>query len=63
MLNGVPDGTTARVVQLVLSSGQVWRENADGLWWSKSSPSGSWHPPLITGSDGSRTIPIASHVS
>jgi hypothetical protein len=48
VINGVPDGTTGRVVQLVLSGGQVWQENADGLWWAKSSPTGSWNPPLGT---------------
>jgi hypothetical protein len=48
VINGVPDPTTARVVQLVLSGGEVWQENADGLWWVKSSPNGSWNPPLGT---------------
>jgi hypothetical protein len=48
VINGTPDGATAHVVQLVLSGGQVWQENSAGLWWSKSSPTGSWDPPQGT---------------
>ena len=49
VINGVPDPTTSRVVALVHSSdGQVWQQNADGLWWGKSSPSGSWEPQYGT---------------
>lgn len=45
VINGTPDPTTARVVALVYSDGQVWQENADGLWWAKSSPTDGWNPP------------------
>jgi len=48
MVNGVLDQTTARVVALVYSKGQVWQQNADGLWWAKASPSGGWNPPYGT---------------
>lgn len=48
MVNGVIDQTTDRVVALVYSNGQVWQENADGLWWSKDSPTGQWSPAYGT---------------
>ena len=48
VINGTPDPTTARVVALVYSNGQVWQENADGLWWGKSTSTDGWNPPYGT---------------
>ncbi len=44
-VNGVIDASTGRVTVLALENGQVWQENADQLWWSKSTPSDTWNPP------------------
>ncbi|MFL5287197.1 MAG: hypothetical protein ACJ8AW_41070 [Rhodopila sp.] len=46
--------TTARVVALVYKNGQVWQENADKLWWAKTTPADQWSPPL-----GTATPPVA----
>jgi hypothetical protein len=48
LINGVADPTTARVVQLVYSGGAVWQQNADGLWWAKTSPTAAWEPTYGT---------------
>jgi hypothetical protein len=53
-VNGVADMTTARVVALVYKNGQVWQENADKLWWAKTTPSDQWSPP-----SGTATPPVA----
>jgi len=42
--NRAADPTTARVTALAYEQGQVWQENADGLWWAKSVPSDTWSP-------------------
>lgn len=51
-VNGVADPTTARVIGLVYSSGQVWQQNADNFWWAKTTPGDQWSPP-----DGTSTAP------
>jgi hypothetical protein len=48
VVNGVADTTTGRVVALVYKGGQVWQENADKLWWAKTTPTDPWSPPLGT---------------
>jgi hypothetical protein len=45
LVNGVADPTTARVIGLVYVNDQIWQQNADNLWWGKSSPTGPWLPP------------------
>ncbi len=47
-VNGVVDTTTARVIALAYENGQVWQENADRAWWSKSRASDSWSPTYGT---------------
>jgi len=32
------------VVALAYKGGKVWQENADKLWWGKSTPSDHWSP-------------------
>ncbi|WP_428486556.1 beta strand repeat-containing protein [Rhodopila sp.] len=44
-LNGAADPTTANVTQMAYVNGQVWQENASGLWWSKTTPASPWSPP------------------
>jgi len=44
-INGIADPTTANVDELAYENGSVWQENANGLWWSKTSPSDAWNPP------------------
>jgi endoglucanase len=41
-VNGTTDATTARVTELAYVNGSVYQENADSLWWSKTSPTASW---------------------
>ena len=53
LVNGQTDWSTARVVALVYSQGQVWQENADGNWWGRSDPSSQWQPTY-----GTKTAPI-----
>ena len=47
-VNGVVDPTTANVIKLAYVNGQVWQENADNLWWAKSSPCDAWSPAYGT---------------
>ena len=47
-LNGVVDPTTANVIELAYVNGQIWQENADDLWWSKTNPSDPWGPTYGT---------------
>lgn len=47
-VNGVADPTTANVVELAYVNGQVWQQNTQGLWWSKSAPADAWDPPYGT---------------
>lgn len=41
-VNGVIDPTTHRVVAMGYANGQIWQENADKNWWSKTSSSDAW---------------------
>lgn len=43
-VNEFDDPITARVVALAYVNGQIWQENADKLWWSKTLPSDTWSP-------------------
>ncbi|HYZ20876.1 MAG TPA: hypothetical protein VE690_01850, partial [Rhodopila sp.] len=43
-VNGTPDTTTGRVIELAYVNGTVWQENADKLWWGKTSPTAAWSP-------------------
>jgi hypothetical protein len=52
LVNGSTDWSTARVVALVYSNGQVWQENADGNWWGKTGPADQWQPTY-----GTKTAP------
>lgn len=47
-VNGVVDPATADVIKLAYVNGKVWQENADNLWWAKSSPSDAWSPDYGT---------------
>jgi hypothetical protein len=47
-VNGTIDPTTANVIELAYVNGQIWQENSQGLWWSKSAPADSWEPPYGT---------------
>ena len=47
-VNGLVDPTTARVTALAYENGVIWQENADRLWWSKTSPSAPWSPTYGT---------------
>ena len=42
VVDGAVDATTAHVVQMDLVNGQIWQENADGNWYSKTKPSDQW---------------------
>jgi hypothetical protein len=62
-LNGVADPTTARVIKLAYVNGQIWQENADNMWWSKSQPADSWNPvqgQIVTLKDPNGTLTDAS---
>lgn len=43
-VNGIPDATTANVTKLAWVSGSIWQENANRLWWAKTSPAAAWSP-------------------
>ena len=43
-VNGVVDPTTANVIELAYVNGEVWQENANDLWWAKTTPSDQWGP-------------------
>lgn len=43
-VNGVPDTTTAGVLELAYVGGTVWQENNAALWWGKTSPTAAWLP-------------------
>ena len=47
-VNEFDDPITARVVALAYVNGQIWQENADKLWWSKTLPTDSWSPNFGT---------------
>jgi hypothetical protein len=53
-VNGAIDPTTANVIELAYVNGQIWQENSQGLWWSKSAPADAWSPPY-----GTPDIPIS----
>jgi hypothetical protein len=48
-VNGVPDATTASVVELALVNGLVWKETAGGIWQSKALPTDTWSTATTTG--------------
>lgn len=52
-VNGTPDGQSGNVVELAYEKGQIWQENTDHMWWSKSSPSDTWGPTY-----GTSTSPV-----
>jgi hypothetical protein len=43
-VNGTVDATTGRVILLAYENSVIWQENADDLWWSKTSVSATWLP-------------------
>jgi hypothetical protein len=47
-VDGMIDATTANVVELAHVSGEVWQENASGLWWGKTSQIAPWSPAAGT---------------
>jgi hypothetical protein len=47
-VNGVPDPTTANVLELAYINGVVWQKNSADMWWSKTSPNAAWEPPYGT---------------
>nr|WP_294531124.1 cellulase family glycosylhydrolase [uncultured Rhodopila sp.] len=49
-VNGVTDTTTGNVTELAYVNNEVWQENANNLWWGKTSPTASWAPQAGTGS-------------
>ncbi len=48
-VNGVADTTTANVTELAYVNNEVWQENANNLWWGKTSPAAAWSPQAGTG--------------
>ena len=42
--NGVTDSATANVKELAYVNGQIWQENSQNLWWSKTAPADGWQP-------------------
>ncbi|HYZ22879.1 MAG TPA: hypothetical protein VE690_12045 [Rhodopila sp.] len=56
-VNGAADPTTANVIALAYENGLVWQENADHLWWAKSSPGDSWSPTY-----GTATSPVPTRL-
>lgn len=44
VVNGTIDPSTANVIELAYENGQIWQENSQGLWWSKTTPGGTWQP-------------------
>ncbi len=57
-VNGATDTTTANVRELAYVNGKVWQENANGLWWGKTSPGTSWSPNA-----GTATSPLPTSVT
>jgi hypothetical protein len=57
-VNGTADTTTANVTELAYVNKQVWQENANNLWWSKSSPTASWSPGA-----GTSTSPLPAPIT
>ncbi len=57
-VNGTPDGQSANVIELAYEKGLIWQENSADMWWSKSSPSGTWGPTY-----GTSTSPIPASTS
>jgi hypothetical protein len=55
VVNGAVDATTSGVTELAYVNGAVWQENANKLWWGKTSPDASWSP-----SAGSSVSPLPS---
>ncbi|MEA2789673.1 MAG: hypothetical protein QOG73_2079 [Acetobacteraceae bacterium] len=47
-VNGVPDPTTANVLELAYVNGEIWQKNSADIWWSKTSPNAAWEPPYGT---------------
>ncbi len=43
-VNGSADMSTANVTELAYVNGTIWQENANNLWWGKTSPGASWTP-------------------
>ena len=63
-VDGNVDPATANVTNLAFVNGKVWQENASGLWWSKTTPAGTWSPDPGTRIDpvsGSSTSPAAGN--
>jgi hypothetical protein len=52
-VNGIEDSTSAGVIELAYVSGLIWQENANLLWWSKTSPAAAWLP-----AGGTATAPL-----
>ena len=52
-VNGVADPTTADVIELAYVNGKVWQENANDLWWAKTTPFDQWTP-----NDGTPVNPV-----
>jgi hypothetical protein len=57
-VDATPDRTTARVTRLAYVGGKVWQENADQLWWAKTSPTDQWSP-----TDGTSTSPLSGETA
>ncbi len=57
-VNGAPDPTTANVTELAYVNQKVWQENANNLWWGKTSPSDAWGPGA-----GTSTSPLPAAIT
>ncbi|MEA2790366.1 MAG: hypothetical protein QOG73_2772 [Acetobacteraceae bacterium] len=44
VVNGVADQTTANVIEIANVGRQIWQENSQNSWWSKSAPADAWRP-------------------
>jgi len=54
-VNGTPDNTTGNVLRLVYSNHTIWQQNADLMWWNKTSAGASWTPAT-----GTSTSPLSN---
>ena len=57
-VNGVADTTTANVTELAYVAKVVWQENANALWWGKTSPIAAWAPGA-----GTSTSPLPAPIT
>ena len=60
-VNGLVDPTTNSVIELVYAGQQIWREDANSLWWTKSGPATPWVPGAGT-STSQPSAPVTNSI-